>query len=65
MGTNCCLQSLKGREHSENVDVDTKMSLKGIGGEGVINLAQEVSVVGCCEHGNEPSGFTENRDFVD
>jgi hypothetical protein len=42
---------------------DIKMDLEEVGYKGVdwIHLTQNKSVVGSCEHGNEPSGLIKKR----
>jgi hypothetical protein len=46
---------------------NVRMDIGDIGWEGVnwIHLAQDGPVAGPCEHGNEPSGSVEVREFLD
>jgi len=63
------LEYLKGRDHSENLGVDGKVILGWI----LRKYGRKVwtgfiwfrigPVVGCCEHGNEPSGSTKGGEF--
>jgi hypothetical protein len=54
MSTIFWLENLKGKDHSEDLEVDgnIRMGLSEIGWEGV----DWIHLAGSCEHGNEPSG---------
>jgi hypothetical protein len=64
------LGNLKGRDHSENLDVDGMIILKSILGKegGGCGLDSSGSVqgwvVGSCEHSNEPSSSIKGKGFL-
>jgi hypothetical protein len=63
------LENLKGREHSEDLSIGKKTILKCIlekyvGDETGLIWLRTGSVVGSCEHSNQPTfGFHERRDI--
>jgi hypothetical protein len=70
MRTKLWLESLKGREQSENLGVDGKIIFKRIFGKacavvwiGFIWLITG-KVAGSCEHGNEPSGSIKDGNIL-
>jgi hypothetical protein len=73
-GENCIQyfgsKDLKGRVHSEELDVDERINLEFILGKyggrmwtGCIWPRIRISGAGCCEHDNKPSGSVKSREF--
>jgi hypothetical protein len=68
MRTKCRLESLRGRDHSEDLGVD-RIILKWIlgnriGGCGLDSLGLG-PMADYCKHGNEPSGSIKGGEFLD
>jgi hypothetical protein len=58
------LENLKARDHSDLV-VDGEVILEWMIGTGLSSFGSgEGSVVGCCEHGNEPSDSIKAGDIL-
>jgi hypothetical protein len=54
-------EKLKGKGHLGELGIDVKMDIKYVGCEEcglVLSGSGWSSVAGFCEHGNEPSGYT-------
>jgi hypothetical protein len=70
--TKCWSDNLKGRGHSEDLDIDVKIILERIIGKygGSCGLdtygSGQGRVVDSCEHGNEPEPFysTKSKDLL-
>jgi uncharacterized ferritin-like protein (DUF455 family) len=60
------LITLKGRDHSEDLDVDERLILELILKEqgGKVWTGSTWLRMGCCEHGNEPSGSMKGGEFL-
>jgi hypothetical protein len=69
--TKFCSENLKGRDKSEDPNVDGRIILEWILGKrgGICRLNASASgygtVAGCCERGNEHSGFMKCGEFLD
>jgi hypothetical protein len=65
------LESLKGRDHSENQGIDGRIIFKWIlrkqGAKEWTGFIWLMIGTGgdCCKHGNEPSGITKYGEFLD
>jgi hypothetical protein len=63
------LESLKGRDHMEDLGTDGKiiLELRKMRLESVdwIYVVQQIPLASYCEHGNEPFGSREGGEFLD
>jgi len=58
--------NLKGRDHSEDLGVDERISGEGVGGCGLDSSGSgQGPMAGSWEHGNELLGSTEDGEFLD
>jgi hypothetical protein len=57
-------ENVKGRDHSENLDVDEKIILEWILRKLWV-IVDWMHLAGSYEHGNEPSGSIKGREFRD